>query len=265
MLWPSSNRSNGQAETTYSIWQPGLKKVNIYSHILYSETHLLSMQVWDYVCASNITLGGTACPMAFAQSTWSLVPSFQNLITNLLSTFLSNYIERPALVYIVNLWLLICQVVFHQDLLKEREVLLHCLLIYCAHLYMSSTVTTLQCEPWLTFKEPSPPFFVPTSTPLSTATDSTMPIASFLVLPYPSWVQLFKNSLSSFSWPRITIMGYPSTDTILQCFLGMPYSRTAWLMGWPPSTAFRAANICSFVHILHLLNFLDRAGGPDFH
>ena len=223
------------------------------------------MQVWDYVCASNITLGGTACPMAFAQSTWSLVPSFQNLITNLLSTFLSNYIERPALVYIVNLWLLIRQVVFHQDLLKEREVLLHCLLIYCAHLYMSSTVTTLQCEPWLTFKEPSPPFFVPTSTPLSTATDSTMPIASFLVLPYPSWVQLFKNSLSSFSWPRITIMGYPSTDTILRCFLGMPCSRTAWLMGWPPSTAFRAANICSFVHILRLLNFLDRAGYADFH
>ena len=38
---------------------------------------------------------------------------------------------------------LVNQVVLHQDLPKKNEVLIHYLLIYCIHSYMSSTVTML--------------------------------------------------------------------------------------------------------------------------
>ena len=99
------------------------------------------------LCALKITMGGIACPITLEQPTIVTCP-FLKLDIETSGAFLGNFIRRfriernSTLVYIVNLRWLVNQVVLHQNLPQKREVLIHCLLIYCVHLYMSSTVTT---------------------------------------------------------------------------------------------------------------------------
>ena len=63
---------------------------------------------------------------------------------------LSRFTRNCTLIYIVK-----CNGL-STTLCSIRELLIHCLLIYCVHSYMSSTVTTLY-EILLAFKKPLPP------------------------------------------------------------------------------------------------------------
>jgi len=58
-------------------------------------------------------------------------------------------------------------------------------------------------------------------------------------------------------------MGYLSTDTILQCCPQDVMFTSCLVNVLTTFYSLRAANICSFVHTLHLLDFLDKAGGAD--
>jgi len=91
MLLPSSNRSSGWDETAYSrkTSENQASKSLVFIHLFSFNQYFVPgnspfIHAGLRLCASNITMGGTACPMAFAQPTVWALADIQRTITTIL-------------------------------------------------------------------------------------------------------------------------------------------------------------------------------------